>query len=439
MRRIAFSLWTVLCLFSPREQIAQGSEARYGREVLPGVMMLTGAGLQPFQTRFDVPELADPYISFSETGVLMTGTAQFSMHFKSLADLRRGGPYRIDSRKFYYSDGSPMEGGAPSWDMKPSYWSQTGNGGLRLWNPSVDPTPHLTVWYGGHMRPPVHKRVANWPADNFSRDVFVFIERTPGKWISEADSVFSGRNQWPRAAGNYLGHRYGHQIVMIQKPHTRKPSRVPGIFYEEVTDIRENGGPAVTRIFVDEMISPFKAKGKPQELISPFRPDGRPYPSAVREDGSVLVEGPLYFRFKLSGEAWEAIGFSAGSFYGKYSACFAYRKVSDGILGKPFQPDLTDDGLHDSGAELGRILNLAGGPGRPAVIVDAEGLAVPDEQGALQVLFHGYRKEILPDNDYTRFPVKYRLDQMYRSAMIATLKITKRRKGALRFVLAPVQ
>jgi hypothetical protein len=175
------------------------------------------------------------------------------------------------------------------------------------------------------------------------------------------------------------------------------------------------------------------------ELISPFNPrTGQPYPSTIREDGSVLVEGPLYFRFQFGGELWEAIGFSAGSFYSRYPSAFASRRVSDGLLGKPYQIDLLDDGsdLHDAGAELGSLLGLIGGPGRPSVMVDSDGMALPDSSGDLRLLVHAYRKDILPDNNYGGFPTKYSLDQMYRVIIQAKLKVEQRPNGRLRFKIA---
>jgi hypothetical protein len=151
-----------------------------------------------------------------------------------------------------------------------------------------------------------------------------------------------------------------------------------------------------------------------------------------------LVEGPIYFRFEFEGEDWEAIGFSSGSFYSHYPAAFASRKVSDGLLGRPYQIDLTDDGtdIHDAGFELGALLNLIGGPGRPSVIVDRNGTAIRDSQGNLKLLVHAYRKDILPDNNYGGFPTKYSLNQMYRVIIEATLKVELKPNGVLRFNIA---
>lgn len=410
-----------------------------GRRILPGITLLTGYDLTPFQTKFRTPELADPYMTRMQDSVIISGTAQYHLKFRSLQDLERGGPYQVVWNDFYYSDGTPMEGErfyAHSWDMKPVLWNLTNPKEPKLWNPETDKQAPTVIWYGGHMRPPEGQATANWPTDNYSRDVFAFVEKQPGKWFSMKDSIFSRGGTWPRPAGNFRGHRYGHQIIMVPKLVEGKTKMVPVVFYEEVTEVRPNGSPAVTKIFMDEMESPFQARGNPVELISPIHPaTGQPYPSAKREDGSALVEGPLYFRFLFDGEPWEAIGFSAGSFYGKYIASFASRKVSEGLQGQPFRPDLNDAGtdFHDAGAPLAVRLGLAGGPGRPAVLVNSNGMAELGPKNLLQVLVHGYRKEILPDNDYTRFPVKYRLDQMFRVVMHAFLKVTKGPTGSLRF------
>jgi hypothetical protein len=411
-----------------------------GKAVLDGVTVLTGYDLAPMQTQFLVPELADPYMSVQRDGVVVSGTAQYMLKFKTIDAVGKGGPYQIVWNDFYYSDLTPMEGGrflAHSWDMKPVAWHVGRKGEQpRLWDAKRDRKAPLVVWYGGHMRPAHGETTSRWPEDNYSRDVFAFTERTPGKWVSKKDSIFVRRSDWPRASGNYLGHRYGHQIISTPKMSGGTKTTVPSVFYEEVTRVQENGSPAVTEIFMDEMASPFTARGNPVPLISPINPKtGKPYPSAVREDGSALVEGPLYFRFRFQHQEWEAIGFSAGSFYGNYPALFASRKVAEGLRGKPYLIDLNDEGsdLHDAGAQLRTALNLAGGPGRPAVLVQPNGMAVGGEKGRLQVLVHGYRKDILPDHDFKSFPTKYRLDQMFRIAVHAHLSVSKGPHGALRF------
>ncbi|MFL5813628.1 MAG: hypothetical protein ACJ763_08625 [Bdellovibrionia bacterium] len=406
-----------------------------GSEILPGIQLLTGNDLKPFQTRFCVPELADPYVTQMKDSVIVSGTAEYYLAFPTIESIQNNDPYEIVWNDYYYSDGTPMEGDryyANSWDMKPSLWSKTSTGTAHLWNPQTDTQPPLVVWYGGHMRPFSAHSTARWPDDNYSRDVFAFTEREPGKWYSESESIFSNNGTWPRNPGNYLGHRYGHQII-------GRADQSPLVFYEEVTDVNRWGGPTVTKIFMDEMATPFQARGNPVELVSPFNPvTGRPYPSTIREDGSVLVEGPLYFKFQFGGELWEAIGFSAGSFYSHYPSAFASRRVSDGLLGKPYRIDLLDDGsdLHDAGAELGSLLGLIGGPGRPSVMVDSDGMALPDSDGDLRLLVHAYRKDILPDNNYGGFPTKYSLDQMYRVIIQAKLKVEQRPNGRLRFKIA---
>lgn len=442
-----------------------------GQEVLPGIMVLTGQDLKPYQTQFKIPELADPYATQLQDSVVISGTAQYFLKFKSHEEIRRGGPYQIIWNDYYYADGTPMEGErfyAHSWDMKPVLWAATpsaekaddgdalalsrtpatGPGTAtanteaptrpRLWDPARDKDPPLQVWYGGHMRPQPGRKTAQWPEDNYSRDVFAFIEKQPGKWFSLENSIFALHGTWPRARGNFLGHRYGHQIIMIPKldPETGERREVASVFYEEVTEVRKDGFPAVTQIFMDEMITPYHAQGKPVALIDFIHPKTKkPYPSAIREGGATLVEGPLYFRFRFKGEEWEAIGFSAGSFYGNYPASFASRKVTDGLKGKPYRLDLKDDGsdLHDAGAELGKLLKLAGGPARPAVMVAPDGRAKLGPKGELQVLVHAYRRDILPDHDYAQHPVKYRFDQMFRVMIYAHLQVSQGPRGALRF------
>jgi hypothetical protein len=367
---------------------------RQGIEVLPGVRMLPLASC--------LPELADPYYTQLTDSAIISGTAQYYLKFRSLADLEAGGPYEVVWNDYYYADGTRMEGEryyANSWDTKPSLWSAdpgAPDGAAappRLWDPARDQQPPLVLWYGGHMRPRAGQSVSIWPDDNFSRDVFAFAEAMPGMWFSQPDSLFAVLGDWPRAVGDFLGHRYGHQIVMIPAASGAAGSQVPAVFYEQVTRTTPSGGPALTEIFMDAMASPFRASGQSVKLVSPIDPGtGRPYPSTVREDGSALVEGPLYFRFDFAGEQWEAIGFSAGSYYSRYPAAFASRRVSDGLLGVPYALDLEDDGtdLHDAGAGLGRTLHLTGGPGRPSVLVDQYGRAVTDPQGSLQLLFHAY-------------------------------------------------
>lgn len=436
----ALSLLALCILLARRAPANISSGPRQGREVLPGILVLTGYDLQPLQTRFKLPELADPYVTQLPDSVIISGTAPYFMRFRNLEDLWRGGPYELVWPEFSYANGTRML--ETSWDLKPSLWfnaGKSGRGGAvpHLWSPRSGHAPATLVWYGGHMRPEPGGKIAFWPRDNFSRDVFAFEKTGPGHWRSRGDSIFPRvRSQ---ATGNYLGHRYGHQITLVPTEVRGRRAARPAVFYEEVTSVRADGSPAVTEILEDEMKSPFQAAGKPERLISPVNPaDGKPYPSTIREDGAALVEGPLYFRFFLDGEEWEAIGFSAGSFYGRYPACFASRRVADGLRGKPYQLDLTDDGrdLHDAGAALGMALGLAGGPGRPAVVTSPDGRAVRGPDGSLRVLVHAYRRDVLPDNDFSGFPTRYRLDQMFRIVILATLKVEKGPRGVLRFRIA---
>jgi hypothetical protein len=354
----------------------------FGKELFPGIVLLTG-----LESRF--PEMADPYVTIGESSAIVSGTAQYYLKFPSVDTIRLGGPYQIVWNDYYYADGTQMEGGgyyAHSWDMKPYIWPPA---------QGRAPAEARKIWYGGHMRPAPGASVSRWPDDNFSRDVFAFVESEPGRWFSMPDSIFAGRLDWPRPAGNYLGHRYGHQIVTLPNSVAGGISLLPSVFYEEVTQVRANGAPALTEIFSDRMTSPISAAGIPTKLISPYMPGStKPYPSTIREDGAVLVEGPLYFRFAFEGEEWEAIGFSAGSYYARYPSCFAARRVSDGLKGLPYLIDLNDDSsdFNDAGADLGRLLDMYGGPGRPSVIVTPSGTAVTDSKGRLQVLVHGYRR-----------------------------------------------
>jgi hypothetical protein len=99
---------------------------QYGREVLPGVMVLTGYDLKPFQTSFTYPELADPYVTVIQNAAIISGTAQYFLKFASLDDIQRGGPYQIVWNDYFETDGSPMAGDrsyAHSWDLKPTLWS----------------------------------------------------------------------------------------------------------------------------------------------------------------------------------------------------------------------------------------------------------------------------------------------------------------------------
>ncbi len=376
-----------------------------------------------------LPELADPYLTFFRDTVILSGTAQYALQFRTLADLFNAGPFVVVWNSFFLPDGTPMatdRSSAHSWDMKPVLWSR--ERGTRLWDSKRDRLPPRVVWYGGRMRSDgsIGARAPEWPRDNFSRDVFAFTEREPGRWISAAESIFHRRVDWPRPKGNYLGHRYGHQIIQLGNgPRGEADDNRPAIFFEEVTEVRPDGLPTITKIFMDRMETPYSAAGKPVELMSPLNPrTGKPWPSTVREDGSALVEGPLYFRFRHGGKNWEAIGFSAGSYYSNYTMNFAARKMADGKKGRPFRPDLTDagDDLQDAGAGLRALLGIYGGPGRPSVIVDSEGSAVTDSEGNLKVLFHGYRRNS---------------PNPTRSVFLGSLRVRQRRDGSLRFTLLP--
>jgi hypothetical protein len=381
-----FALAATAAAHAHAGQVGPPTELEWSRArlMLPGVFLFTGGDLQPYQTQFAMPELADPYVTVMRGSVVISGTAQYHLRLRHLRDIARGGPYRVVWNEFYDHDGSLMGASrnqAHSWDMKPVLWSRAKGGYPRLWDPRRDAGRPLKIWYGGHERA---------QAGNFSRDVFAFVQTGPRQWMSRKDSIFAARKDWPRVTGDFKGHRYGHQMVMT-------PSGRAAVYFEEVTETTPQGGPRVTAIFMDEMATPFRARGRAVELISPLDPKtGKTYPSALREDGAALVEGPLYFRFSFEGESWEAIGFSAGSFYARYPSCFAARRVADGLKGKPYQIDFKDDGsdFNDAGSELGTALGLTGGPGRPSVIVRPSGRALRDAKGRLQVLFHAYRRDI---------------------------------------------
>ncbi|MES3038620.1 MAG: hypothetical protein V4736_12005, partial [Bdellovibrionota bacterium] len=129
-----------------------------------------------------------------------------------------------------------------------------------------------------------------------------------------------------------------------------------------------------------------------------------PYPSLKRTGGGFLAEGPRPTQVKIHGKKFFLLGFSTGDFpTDSYHINYLW---SISMMG-PYKPLLNADkkDLLDLGKDLKARYNLSW-VGRPSLF--------ETPSGEYEMLFHGVRTDILPDNDYTTWPTKYNLWDFFR-------------------------
>jgi hypothetical protein len=108
------------------------------------------------------------------------------------------------------------------------------------------------------------------------------------------------------------------------------------------------------------------------------------------------------------------------------------------------------DDLNNAAVDIAKFLNLMGA-GRPSVMSWPNGNAMLDSLGNIKVLLHGYRKDILPNHDWSKFPAKdlpleqqvssektikprqYGLNEMFRVIIQSSLEVKKDTRGFLNF------
>ncbi len=192
-----------------------------------------------------------------------------------------------------------------------------------------------------------------------------------------------------------IGHTYGHHFKTVTRDTPTGPVTETWLFHEEIIEDKPK---LKTEIFARKMIDPFTASTEKVKLLGVGDP---PYPSAIRESGDLLVEGPRPFEAVIDGETLHFISFSAGDYMrDQYDIHFAWRR-GDAI--GPYTPllrtvnDVTD--LVPFGERIKKKYALSW-LGRAHVIRDKAGQA--------WAIFHAVNKLILPDFDYSKAPVRDR-------------------------------
>lgn len=414
-------------------QRATPSRPRGCAELLASLRILRPFDLRALDRGELETDLADPALvrRIREEGEAfeLHGTARYGVRYASWKDLLSSRPSEILPARTRYADGRAIEGPhLQDWDATIEEWVY--DPAEARWRiPGLDEGPALAaqargaasggarrmrVRYGGSMTPDAGQEVAAWPRNNWTRDVFAFLPGSgPGEWVRQPRSIFGELATEDRPAGSYLGHRYGHRFFEL--------GGETYVAYEEVTRAREDGSPAATELFARRMIDPLTADARAVRLLGAFRADGTPFPSAVRGDGGVLIEGPQVFELSFEGEPWVGVGFSPGDFFGRYGMAFAFLPRAEmlrllrGEGGRELEPDLTDDGadLRDAAAELGEAEGFRG-VGRPFVF------EAPDR--SLRVLFHAF----LPGSAGRA-----------RTVLLGRVRVARSPRGGPRLLLAP--
>lgn len=377
---------------------------RKGVQIEDGLHQITGTALRHGQRTFDVPELPDPappYVTKSGE-VEIYGSAKYFIRFRSWNDFANAGCYEIVNL--------PVRGPGVTlynaqythpWDMR-KYRVETRNDGTR------------EVLIGGSMSATRGRPNPIWPEDNINRRIYFFRINFLNEWIRDVlPIVESISNRW-------LGHSYGGNLI---QENSRDPNVIEeraegqiGFFYEKVSDDRNNT-PYATEIFAVRM-SDFDSvlPGSEMKIMGVQRPH---YPATARPSGGFLIEGPRPLQIEVSGQKFFVVGFSSGDF--PTDSYYLNVMWSKNLFG-PYTPLLTEDGkdLLDLGFSLKDRYGLSF-VGRPSFY------RAPD--GKHEMLFHAVVKDILPDNDYTKWPTKYQLWEFHRSLFKASVEFVLDKSG----------
>ncbi|HVG59913.1 MAG TPA: hypothetical protein VNA24_15260 [Hyalangium sp.] len=342
-----------------------------------GVVQVNGKDTQVGQTTFPVRVGGDPFVYVKPDGKVNVLTSDPNMlELKSLDDLLRGGPFKVKSNEQY------IEGRADrlvefevGWDSMIHRWP---DGTEVLYSSLMD--PELT-----------RKGEAKWPDHNWSRRIYPFVRDAKGRWVIRDQPLFNpiDRTQPP----TMVGHTYGHHFKTVTRDTPTGPVTETWLFHEEIIEDKPK---LKTEIFARKMLDPFTASTEKVHLLGVGDP---PYPSAIRENGELLVEGPRPFEAVIDGETLHFISFSSGDYSrDQYDIHFAYRR-GDAI--GPYTPLLrTENGVTDFtpfGERIKRKYALSW-LGRAHVIRDSAGRS--------WAVFHAVNKLILPDFDYSKTPAR---------------------------------
>jgi hypothetical protein len=344
-----------------------------------GVVQVNGKETRPGQMEFPVRVGADPFAYVKPNGAVTVLTSDSHiMEFKSLDDLLRGGPFKVSTNDLY------VEGRLDKLIEYEVGWDNM----IHRWPDGTE------VLYSALMDPELLRRgEAKWPDHNWSRRIYPFVKDAKGRWVLRDKALF---NPIDRAKPpTMIGHTYGHHFKSVTNNTPSGPVTETWLFHEEIVEEQPK---LKTEIFARKMIDPFTASEEKVPILGVGDP---PYPSAIRETGELLVEGPRPFEAVIEGETVHFVSFSSGDYMrDQYDIHFAYRRGS--AIG-PYTPLLrTVNGVTDFtpfGERIKRKYALSW-LGRAHVIRDRAGQA--------WALFHAVNKLIQPSFDYSQSPVRDR-------------------------------
>ncbi len=234
--------------------------------------------------------------------------------------------------------------------------------GEDAWDPTVEYHDGQPILYAGVMSPRPNESNAFWPEDHWSRRTFAFDWRND-RWVMRANPVFGKLPTQPQ----WLGHNYGHHVVVDDKDRR-------WMFYERVSEER-HGRPYKTELFARRLNHSEGLVGKEVAIL---KIPSAPWTHSVREDGTLLIEGPRVLKFADG----YLLSFSAGDYFSDhYGIHLAWSKKLTG----PYKPYLNSKGndLKNFATVINKQIPMTWGPARAAFFVE-------DEQ--LWMLFHGIEK-----------------------------------------------
>ncbi len=367
-----------------------------GTRLEKGLYQMTGAELKPGQTVFQTKELPDPTPPFinSKGQVEIFGSASHFIRYADWKTFSKGGCYDIihlnlrSPKNFPYSQNYTMP-----WDIRK----------FRLIEPNNKSTEMLLA---GAMSASGNRDVPFWPDDNNNRRVYIFRQNSADSWIRDVVPLSAPLTT------SWVGHSYGGNLIQedsemdVINPSLKKQI---ALFYEKVSAENANF-PLKTELFAVEIDSSLKPVPGTETKIFDV---GTNYVSLRRTIGGQLAEGPRPLQVEINGEKFFLVGFSSGDFPSdQYTLNFLW---SRNLMG-PYHPILNSDrtDLLDYGIKIKNRYNLSW-LGRPSLFKN------PD--GNYEILFHAVRKDVIPENDYSRWPAQYKLWDFHRSIFKANVSL----------------
>lgn len=381
------ALATLLASFSTLAKTCPAGQLQ-GQKLEDGLYQLTGTQVVPGEIVHSLDELPDPappYIN-AKGEVEIYGSAPYFIRYKNWTEFSEGGCYEIVKLNLQNPNFT-------AYNQKYSHpWD------LRKFRVDEKGTASKEIIIGGAMSATDGAPAPVWPKDNINRRIYFFRLDQIGRWVRDLLPIVGSVNT------GWIGHSYGGNLIQEDSPsnvvQADTKDRPIGFFYERVSDDTGNS-PYKTEIFASLMSSVDRTTG-PEITI--FKIGNNPYPSVKRTGGGLLAEGPRPIQVSIQGQKFFLIGFSTGDFpTDSYHINFLWSRTMMG----PYTPFLTADqsDLMDFGSDLKKRYRLSW-LGRPALF--------QTPTGEYEMLFHGVRIDILPNNDYAHWPSKYNLWDFFR-------------------------